>query len=514
MKKILNLLVCLCAITFSSIAQNSDFAKENTSKKEGNQRRIDRLLKEADSAFFYEYYFHAVGLYKNALQQGPAKNKLPKIYLKVATAQNRMNYPLDALPYLDFLWDENFYDREFLMLYGDVLLKCANYQKADIVFSLLYEQDSSNILVLNKLKSCQLGMNFKDEDMAFPSKKLIRQEKIQSNFSEYGLAFVNDQLIFSSTKVTSPKRIDSRTGQGFSHLYISPSFDRFNLQWNESRLLSENISSPDLNDGVFSYDESNKIGYFSRYTDGKWVIYTTKYNDDGTWAAPLPFIINKMDDNITHPAISPNGRHLIFAARAESGQGGADLWMTTYIAEPKTSAPAKKRTTKTTTPKKTPKKNASTKKTKVVEPQNKDWNIPVNLGSIINTSGNELFATWLNDNTIVYSSDGLPGYGGLDMYYSTMDSAGNFSEPLLLPPPINSSFDDYNMVIDKKINHGFFVSNRYTGPFYSDDIYAFPKSEGNIELNGLIVDNATGDPVPFSVVNITAPPIVDSSITT
>ena len=99
-----------------------------------------------------------------------------------------------------------------------------------------------------------------------------------------------------------------------------------------------------------------------------------------------------------------------------------------------------------------------------------DWETPKSFASNLNSSSNEVFPTFLNEGTFVFSSDRPGGYGGLDLYISYADSLGNWSSPQLLPAPINSVRDDFYLVNAlNDVTHYLIGSNRNG----SDDILEF-----------------------------------------
>lgn len=99
-----------------------------------------------------------------------------------------------------------------------------------------------------------------------------------------------------------------------------------------------------------------------------------------------------------------------------------------------------------------------------------DWETPKSFASNLNSSSNEVFPTFLNEGTFVFSSDRPGGYGGLDLYISYSDSLGNWSSPQLLPAPINSVRDDFYLVnVLNDVTHYLVGSNRNG----SDDIFEF-----------------------------------------
>lgn len=99
-----------------------------------------------------------------------------------------------------------------------------------------------------------------------------------------------------------------------------------------------------------------------------------------------------------------------------------------------------------------------------------DWLTPKSFSSEVNSTYNEVFPTFLNENTLVFSSDRPGGYGGLDLYISQADSLGNWSDAKLLPFPINSVRDDFYLV--NKLNEvtKYMVCSNRNG---SDDIFEF-----------------------------------------
>ena len=99
------------------------------------------------------------------------------------------------------------------------------------------------------------------------------------------------------------------------------------------------------------------------------------------------------------------------------------------------------------------------------------WSRPVNLGEMINTRNDEASPYLHQNRTLYFSSNGHPGLGGLDIFQAAIKSDG-FSEPRNAGYPINSGYDDFGIVIDSLETHGYFSSNRNKGG-YDDDLYEF-----------------------------------------
>ncbi len=132
------------------------------------------------------------------------------------------------------------------------------------------------------------------------------------------------------------------------------------------------------------------------------------------------------------------------------------------------------------------------------------WGKPQNAGDKINTSGDELFPTVVG-NDLYFSSTGHVGMGGLDIF-KAKGSESTFDKVVNLGYPLNSAADDfayveYGTAADVKV--GYLSSNR-KGGVGSDDIYSFvfQKPKIKIVLEGVTRDRNTGELLPASTVTL------------
>jgi peptidoglycan-associated lipoprotein len=118
------------------------------------------------------------------------------------------------------------------------------------------------------------------------------------------------------------------------------------------------------------------------------------------------------------------------------------------------------------------------------------WNEPTNLGSQINTPGNEMFPIVRKD-TLFFASNGHPGYGGLDIYKAYHNSFGTWIVENL-GKPINSEADDFGIIFENDNERGYFTSRRKGGRG-GDDIYSFRLDIPVVEyaLEGVVRDAQT-----------------------
>ena len=144
----------------------------------------------------------------------------------------------------------------------------------------------------------------------------------------------------------------------------------------------------------------------SENSDTSVEIYTSK-RSDASWSAPQKFDITA--DTISavgHPSVSPDGQWLYFCSDMPGGFGGLDIRRINL---------------------------------------NERAGSLENMGSRINTPGNESFPYSRSDSLLYFSSDGHPGFGGLDIFKARRNSTGDFRSVENMGLPINSQGDDFGI---------------------------------------------------------------------
>ena len=171
-------------------------------------------------------------------------------------------------------------------------------------------------------------------------------------------------------------------------------------------------------------------------------------------------------DSITigHPAISPDELTLLFVADMKGGQGKKDIWKVT-------------RTSKTG-----------------------EWGKPENLGPQINTPGDEMFPYIHADGTLYFSSDGLPGMGGLDIFMATPQPDGTWKVENM-KYPINSSSDDFGICFEAE-NERVYLSSDRSGGKGGDDIYQFALPPIEFAMDGTVKNQKTEDVIAGADVSL------------
>lgn len=130
-----------------------------------------------------------------------------------------------------------------------------------------------------------------------------------------------------------------------------------------------------------------------------------------------------------------------------------------------------------------------------------NWSEAKHLGENINTKFDEEAPYLSKDGkTLYFSSKGHDGIGGFDIFKSNLVN-GEWSKPINMGIPVNSPDDDLFLVIDKDEKNGFFSSSR-NGGLGGLDIYSIAPVKQEIKhiINGLIV-NEQEQPINNSMLN-------------
>lgn len=246
---------------------------------------------------------------------------------------------------------------------------------------------------------------------------------VNTGAAEYAAVLFNDStLLFSSLRATETEEngivLDSNYS---SKLYLAQKKDSI---WLMSKVLSDTgyVQKSIAN---ASFNKAKTEVYFSLCGQfSACQIYSAKWKD-GVLSdfKKLPESINAVESSSTHPNVVEinNKTYLLFSSNRGGGKGGMDLWVSEY---------------------------------------QKDWSSAKNLGKLVNSPGNEVtpfFDEVLNE--LYFSSDWHYNLGGFDVFKSRGDFPINWSAPINLGLPYNSSFNDLYYSQKDTLN-GFITSSR------------------------------------------------------
>lgn len=166
-----------------------------------------------------------------------------------------------------------------------------------------------------------------------------------------------------------------------------------------------------------------------------------------------------------HPYVTKDGRTIFFSSNRPGGQGGMDIWFARRVGA--------------------------------------GWSEPINAGPVVNTPFDEV-TPYLSDNggTLYFSSNGHVSFGGQDVFKAE-GQVGNWTDPVNLGKPLNSSYDEYSPVVFNEDSSFLFASNRPGGTgdvdiYWAREIF-YPVVIPQISLHGKIRDKNTKQPIPFAI---------------
>jgi len=276
--------------------------------------------------------------------------------------------------------------------------------------------------------------NFQEEDsirilkeMVFSSElSLLRLDLVAPSS---GVQFYKNGIIYLYDTKTGQKNMEIPFGS--IDTYYAP------LEGNtmgEPELFSNLYAFPFPSESV-SFTQDEKTMFFSRETEarstGKIVekIYQTEYITSHKkrktgWSkniTELPF--NGDEYSCTQPSVSADGNIMVFSSDMPGGRGGYDLYIVVRTSE--------------------------------------GWGKPVNIGSTVNTADNENHPFLLNPESLFFSSNGHPGFGGYDIFMTKFDHK-KWTEPVNLGEGINSPDNEFAFVMDRdNPSRAFFSSTRF-----------------------------------------------------
>jgi peptidoglycan-associated lipoprotein len=271
-----------------------------------------------------------------------------------------------------------------------------------------------------------------------------------------------DKLYFTSTneKVAGSKHSEI-TGMKNGDVYVVSLNEKG--EWSRPAPVEGELNT-ELDEGIVSFSPDGSTMYLTKarreLNANTGVEIYTSQRSDAKWSAPVKYEITS--DTISsygHPAVSPDGVWLYFTSDMPGGSGGKDIWRVNL------------------------KERAGSLE---------------NLGEWINTGGDEMFPYVLSDSVLYFSSNGHPGYGGLDIFCARLQPSGGWSVTNM-GTPINSSADDFGITFGKG-ESGYFSSNRQDARGY-DHLYSFELPELKITISGWVLDKDE-EPVANAVIRI------------
>ncbi|MFN0276853.1 MAG: OmpA family protein [Chitinophagales bacterium] len=411
---------------------------------------VTENIQDGQTAFALKKYALAAELLQKDFNKEQLSDPKSKLAYQIGQSYQYNNEFAEAAQWYKSAieWE---YGSDAILAYAKMLKAQEKYTDAIQQFNeYLKEEPYRKPEISTEINICEAALQWmKNQDDEYEKDTYITNvSMLNSSEADFNLVlFKSDVVLFTSSRATS-------TGDKKDSWTTNKYYDIF-----QSTLTNESFSSPEpfpgifnteFNDGTLSFSSDGNEVFFTRCgssdkkIDDYCGLYYSSFEADAGWGEPvsLPFFEDSM--NIGTPCLSPDGQVLYFAAVDPDGYGGSDLYASKRMFD--------------------------------------GWDAPQNLGTSLNTSGNEVFPYFGPDGTFYFSSDGHPGIGGLDIFSANIVK-GKFSKISNMKYPINSGADDFGMLILNKtfvsgdtLQFGYFSSNRKGGKG-GDDIYEFVKTK-------------------------------------
>ena len=452
---------------------------------------VQKKIKRADRKFAIGEYYTAGDIYKQCYSRlSTKKDRELKGYVayrqgecyRLINNQRATNAYNNALRCKYQLKDSTVY-----LHFAQALQYQGKYKDAIKNYELYLEKHPDNYVAQAGKYACGKIDEWKKQGSRYKTSEAKEfNQKRTSNFAPMFIGSNTDALMFTSNRQEKQKggtkklkRPSNVTGQQLFQLYQT----RKNAagEW-EDIVLAEGLYGEQGGEGDQKNDSTEEkggktnaeMGVCSFSRDGRMMLFTYSkpingkdlgakiYSSErasGEWSEAQEVKLFA-DSSITvgHPALNSTGDTLYFVSDAPGGVGGKDIWF--------------------------------------AELEGDEWINPQPLGPGINTTADEMYPYVHEDGTLYFSSNGQPGYGGLDIFKATRDTTYKDSVIWVLfnmGAPFNGIGDDFGITFAGNTQNGFFSSNKGDKKGF-DKIYQFWLPEMEFIAEGTVRDEQ-GEPI-------------------
>lgn len=399
-----------------------------------------KLYEESVRAYELGFNQEALQVLDKLIEKTPNFSEAYLLRAQVYADSKQSEKAIADLNHVVEIGHPDFSDAGFYL--GDLYMQSMQYEAADAAFSAFISKGSRDKRLLEHAalhrKSCAFALVAMKNPVPFEPINL--GEGVNSEMSEYFPCLTADHRTLLYTREVLDSRVRGGRQEDF---YVS---QRENGVWQPS--------SP-----VLEINTVFNEGAPTLSADGQWLIFTAceaaggewgKYNGLGScdlfssrligdkWSAPVNLSQVNSYDWDSQPSFSSDGKTLYFVRGKQSARGiqKQDI----YFSELRDDG---------------------------------SWTKPVPIPGKVNTPFEEESVMIHPDcKTLYFSSNGHPGMGGLDIYFSKKQDDGTWGEPVNLGYPINTGGNENSLLVSPDGEIAYFASDR-EGGFGGLDLYQF-----------------------------------------
>jgi len=435
------------------------------------------FLLEANAAFSNERYYTAIELYKKAYTREGDKIQKSFIIFRIGESYRHSDNPKQA---------EVWYSKAIKASYNDPIAiyylaesKKLNGKLEDAAeeYQNYVNKKPNDKKGKDGLRSVELALDWMKNPTRYEAENAPIINSEDDDFSPNFTDTKNNTMYFTSSRESATGNVTHEgSGQGMTDIF-STTRDRKG-KWSEPMPISETVNS-EASEGTVCMNKRRNTLYFTRCDFGKdgvfgCSIYWSKKSGK-EWGEAELIPITADTNTVGHPAITNDDKLLIFASNMPGGYGGKDLW---YI----------------------------------INKGRGVWSEPINMGSAINTSGDELYPYIAYDDKLYFSSNGHIGMGGLDIFSAEAIGENKWGNVQNLQYPLNSFAHDFGIVWDGSKNRGYLSSER-EGGMGGTDIWEFYMPPLVFALEGIVVNKDNLEPIPNATIDLVGTDGVTAQVT-
>lgn len=411
----------------------------------GQQKITIRL---ADTAFDKFSYREAVDLYQFAYQKDTTNAYLIR---RIADCHRNMGNTEDVEVWIKKLIAMDQALPEDLFNLAMALKTNSKYEESEAVlkeFAVLKPEDGR----VNIQQSLLDYVRFLLDDS---TRYVISTVPFNTKGADFGPTVYDNKIVFASTGNPDDNRELKYNWDALPFLDIYYADVLPNNAFSGPKIFSSNLKTS-FHEGPATFDAAANRIYFNGNRSSKNASSKSNENnlqiyyadrENGDWVFKGGFKYNDPSYNLRHPSIDAKGEIMFFASDMPGGKGGNDIYW--------------------------------------CRKENGEWSEPVNL-EYVNSEGDEVFPWIAPDGVLYFSSNGHGGMGGLDVWMAIPDR-GVYTKIENMGYPLNTTRDDFGIVLDEVGMNGFFSSNR-PGGLGHDDIYQVQILWIPVQIRGTVRD--------------------------
>ena len=456
------LLMTVCSVSGTLFSQNFHTSSNKAIK----------IYNEGVSMFDFFDYKNAERSLKDAIA---TDRKFYEAYIMLGELMAKQNRFAEAASYYQeaVRIDSLFYPPVFFNL-AESEFKSGSYNKALIHYQVYLDQkkisQKNKVVAVTKITNCEFALEAMKNPVPFNPVSI--GSSINTENDEYWPSITADGQTLMFTRQT--RYGNSATGYqlGQEDFYVSYLLEN---KWQKAINAGAPINTSN-NEGAQTISSGGNYMYFTACDRpgglGSCDLYFSAF-DREKWSVPInigaPVNTSYWE---SQPSVSADGKILFFSSSRPGGIGGKDIWYS-------------------------------------VIKENGNWSIPVNMGDTVNTEGDEMSPfIHFDGRTLYFASDGRPGMGGFDLFFTRMNDDSTWSQPKNLGYPINTFNDEMGLIIEAGGQKAIFSSKHDN--VNGKDLFYFDLDE-SIRPNpvsymkGKVYDKETGKMLKaeYELINLT-----------